>query len=197
MNSPWHHDEHNVRLAIYGMLLVAACITLGVVNVADAQFASPGCSPPTCSPVVIQSVSATGTAQSASINISGTVKAGGCFGATYAGQTGVVANTALPNGYKSAEALCAAAISGSHVCRVEEILESNRCGANLPASGQAFVNGGPPGFPSQANDCAGWTINTGPPGGGFSRAWVFNANGGSGVLTPCTITSTLPLACCK
>jgi len=189
-----HNDGHNLRLAVYSLLLLASFVTLGVVNMAEAQFASPTCTPPTCSPVVIQSTAANVTAQTASINVSGTIKGAGCFGATYAGVTSSIASVALANGYKSADALCNAAVAGSHVCRVEEVLESIRCGVALPNGTNAWVNGGPPGYTSYSDDCAGWTNNTAAHQGRF---WQFSSSsGGVGTMTVCSETS-LPYACCK
>lgn len=195
MSQPWHHDAHNVRLAVYGLLLLVSLATLGLVQSAEAQFASPACVPPTCSPVVIQNTAAGATPQTASINVSGTIKASGCNGATFVGVTSNVANVALANGYVSANILCNTAFSGSHVCRVEEVLESTRCTVGtLPSGTSAWVNGGPPGFTANAADCAGWTSNNASY---YGRVWQFNSsNGGSGSMTTCS-AGVLPYACCK
>ena len=168
-------------------VLVAAVIVAG--GLAYAQFASPTCVPPGCSPAVIQNIAPT-----ANINITGTVRTDGCFGPTYAGFSAVVPNVALANGYKSANALCNTAISGSHVCTVDEVLKSIKCGVTLPASGSGWINGGPPGYTAWSNDCNGWRSNSGAY---YGRVWDFNnTSGGSGSMTTCN-TPVLPIACCK
>ncbi len=55
---------------------IAALALAAGVKVADAQFASPTCAPPGCSPAVIQNISLGGVAQSAGINITGDAKLG-------------------------------------------------------------------------------------------------------------------------
>lgn len=189
MNKPWHNDAHNVRLAVYSLVLLASFITFSVVRTADAQFASPTCVPPTCSPVVIQNTAANATPQTASINVSGTIKSGSCIGATYDHLS--TAQDGGRGSYQAANAVCGA---GEHVCGVGEILESIRCGVALPASGNnGWINGGPPGYTANANDCAGWTDGT---GAAYGRVWAFNgAAGGLGTQTPCD--ASLPFACCK
>ncbi|HTK59884.1 MAG TPA: tail fiber domain-containing protein [Candidatus Baltobacteraceae bacterium] len=68
--------------------LAAALSVLTVLAMAGtvhAQFAAPTCVPPNCNPEVIQNIAITGTAQTASINVSGSAKLGGTF------QTGALA----------------------------------------------------------------------------------------------------------
>jgi hypothetical protein len=180
------------RLAVVAVPVLAVTIVTGGLA-AYAQFASPTCVPPGCSPAVIQNILPTATAQTASINVTGTVRTDGCFGSTFAGFSAVVPSTALANGYKSADALCNTAVSGSHVCSVDEVLKSIKCGVTLP-TGHGWINGGPPGYVAWSNDCDGWRSNSGAY---YGRVWDFNnTSGGSGSMTTCN-TSVLPIACCK
>lgn len=175
------------------LIFAASIATLGlVVHLVDAQFSPPSAPPPTGGPTVIHNIALSAAAQAASINVTGGIRTDGCMGATYAGVTGAIANVNV-GGYKAANALCNSAFSGSHVCRVEEVMESIRCGVTLPSGTNGWVNGGPPGFTAPANDCAGWTNSA----TGYGRFWQFDGTtGGSGTMTPCP-TSTLPYACCK
>lgn len=95
--------------------------------------------------------------------------------------------------YANANSYCGA---DQHVCTPDEILRSVYCtGAMpLPASGQAWVANGPPGFTSPAsNDCAGFTSNAASSYGAF---WQFTgAGGGKGFATSCALK--LKFACCK
>ena len=173
--------------------IAALAAMLFTVRLVDAQFTAPTTAPPTGGPTVVHSIALNATPQTASVNVTGGIRTNGCMGSTFAGYSAVVANTALANGYKSADALCNTAVSGSHVCRVEEVLESVKCSATMTA-GSGWVNGGPPGFTSLANDCVGWTSTA----GSYGRVWTFDngTTGGSGAITPCE-TATLPYACCK
>jgi len=63
----------------------SALSVLAVAGSVHAQFSPPTCVPPNCSPEVIQNIAVSGTAQSASINITGSGKMGGTF------QTGALA----------------------------------------------------------------------------------------------------------
>jgi len=130
----------------------------------------------------------------------GDLDAGGCFGPVYVGQTAATytgnLNGAANVGYDDANALCAAAFAGSHICTTQEILETIKCNrASLPTSGQAWVSNGPPGYTARANDCTGWT-STSPSGGAtvYGAIWAFDANGGVGWVTTCNMS--LKFACC-
>ena len=70
-------------LRIFALSLIAV---LSAVRVAEAQFTSPSCVPPLCSPAVIQNIGLGGSTQSASINISGDLKVNSSLnlGASYA-----------------------------------------------------------------------------------------------------------------
>jgi hypothetical protein len=119
-----------------------------------------------------------------------------CFGPVYVGQTAATYNGAR-GGYASANALCAASVSGSHVCTTSEILETIKCNqASLPTTDMAWISNGPPGYTARANDCTGWT-STSPSGATivYGAIWAFDANGGVGWVTTCNMT--LKFACCK
>jgi hypothetical protein len=132
--------------------------------------------------------------------VTGAVNGSGCFGrqmvgvtvSTYPGNTG---------SYYAAYNRCNTDFPGSHVCTVEEILESIQCSAGNPSApirnneGQvAWINGGPPGFTANANDCIGWTSNA---SNAYGRVWVFNnTTGGNGTQTSCN-TPGLKFACCR
>ncbi len=110
-------------------------------------------------------------------------------------------------GYTAANDKCNLAIAGSHVCTVEEMLFlANNSPASLPASGQGWINGGPPGFPANTNDCNAWTVKPQPPftntalgplfdpRNAFGRFWNFTAKNTS--LKPCNETG-MAFLCCK
>lgn len=174
--------------------LVAAIAIATGFRLVGAQFVSPTTAPPTGSPTVIYSIAPAATAQTANINISGAVKAAGCVGATYVAFSAVVPNGDRgATGYRGADALCNAASAGSHVCRVEEVLESIRCGVTLPGA-SGWINGGPPGYTAEAKDCNGWKSSQATD---YGRVWTFNnTSGGAGSMTSCS-TGVLPYACCK
>jgi hypothetical protein len=175
------------------IILGALVVVAASVRIVEAQFVTPTCLPsnPTCNPQVIQNVLPASTAQAASINVTGTIRTNGCFGATYSGITGSSYNGQRA-GYKDVDTLCNAAFAGTHVCSVEEILESIQCNVALPSGQNGWVNGGPPGFTADSNDCKGWTTTV----GAYGRVWQFNATtGGSGTMSPCA--SALPYVCCK
>lgn len=56
--------------------LVAFAAAVAAVKIAEAQFVAPTCVPPACNPSVIQNIPLTGTAQSASFNVTGDGKVG-------------------------------------------------------------------------------------------------------------------------
>ncbi|MEY4722748.1 MAG: hypothetical protein RLZZ324_261 [Candidatus Parcubacteria bacterium] len=132
----------------------------------------------------------------------GDVKAAGCFGATFVGVTPSSFHGSLGavGSYYGADNKCSTAYAGSHVCKPEEILESISCsvaGDPIRTNGgiSAWLDGGPPGFTANANDCIGWTDNT---AGAYGRVWQFNnVTGGSGTMTTCNAGGGLKYACCR
>ena len=90
--------------------------------------------------------------------------------------------------------------AGHHICTGEEIMYAyNRNPSSLSSvNGQeAWVNGGPPGHVSKADDCSGWTTNQPVTNGdpNYGRYWVFANGGGQGALNSCN--STYKFACCE
>lgn len=138
------------------------------------------------------------------VTAAGKVKGAGCFGKTLVGLTTANYHGGLGavTSYYAADNRCNTDFPGSHVCRVEEILESISCsvpGDPIRTNGgnYAWINGGTPGDPSKnANDCIGWTDNS---AAAFGRLWIFdNTNGGRGTLTSCNSPPTgAKFACCK
>lgn len=100
------------------------------------------------------------------------------------------------NGYATADGYCNSVQTGAKVCTVEEILLLNRAG-RLPASiggdEQAWINGGPPGFNSAANDCKGWTSNDTTALNAWGRYWNFSTK--AGWADGCNLTHRF--ACCR
>ncbi|HSD12565.1 MAG TPA: hypothetical protein VLC10_03325 [Patescibacteria group bacterium] len=135
------------------------------------------------------------------LNRNGDLKASGCFGKTFAGLTASVWPGNIGS-YYAADNKCGLDFPGSHVCKVDEMLESIQCsiaGDPIRVSGGsvAWINGGPPGDPSKnANDCIGWTDNT---ASSYGRVWIFdNTTGGRGTLTGCNVGGGgLKYACCR
>lgn len=139
----------------------------------------------------------------------GDVSSTGCFGPTFTGLTPTAykAGVAPANDYYAVDALCDAAYSGSHVCTSEEILRSISCSESgdpiRSVTGEiAWINGGPPGHTSNANDCVGWTNNGASCGGdpalcAYGRYWSFDtATGGFGTMTSCNAPG-IKFACCR
>jgi hypothetical protein len=131
----------------------------------------------------------------------GNVKAAGCFGPTLAGLTSssYAAGTSPILSYYAANNTCNSSFAGSHVCTAEEMLQSISCSvAGDPIrtlGGQiAWINGGPPGYTSNSNDCVGWTSNS---SSSYGRYWSFdNTTGGYGTTTSCNAPG-LKFACCR
>ncbi len=99
------------------------------------------------------------------------------------------------SGYSGANALCAATVSGSHVCTTGEILNTinNGLGSSIPASTFLWVSNGPPAYTANANDCMGWTSAVGT---NYGTIWIKLASGdGFGSLNTCDTVRSF--ACCK
>lgn len=98
-------------------------------------------------------------------------------------------------------------VTGSHVCTQDEMINSYNHGNkafsaifkyyNPPTQPNAFlwINSGPPGYTSNANDCKGWaTIKSPLANQNFGRVWNFADQYGS--LLPCDNTG-FKFACCQ
>src|SRR3989344_5270773 len=144
-------------------------------------------------------------------NKNGDLYVAGCAAAAFVGLAYIgVAPAGFKGGdassYVGANNRCNTAFAGSHVCTVQEILESVKCAADAAHAGApirsaafnglaAWVNGGPPGYTAYADDCLGWSDSTTAH---YGRVWNFyNVTGGTGTMTSCNVSSGMPYACCK
>lgn len=113
------------------------------------------------------------------------------IGTTTLAYDGFFENGSL-QGYQAANDICDAEFTGSHFCRVYDILVTVEQDDISNWGGSAWVAEGPPGYTSNSNDCQGWTSENGSHMGAF---WAFDADGGGmGWLTNCSVTK--PIACC-
>lgn len=114
----------------------------------------------------------------------------------WAGVTSTSHDGKYTNGYADADALCASNYALSRVCSVEDIMTLRHKG-ELPGSvggdEKAWINGGPPGFNSASNDCAGWKINDTTANNAWGRYWWFGLN--QGWADGCNLTHRF--ACCN
>ena len=97
------------------------------------------------------------------------------------------------NDYCRAETVNFTGTADHFVCTVENILfVINEDPTVLPGSGGAWINGGPPGYTLNANDCQAWSDNS----TAYGRFWNFaDGDDGTGFLSPCG--ESKPYACCK
>lgn len=110
----------------------------------------------------------------------------------YVGKTG--GQDGNIGGYTTANNLCDAVETGSHICSPMEIVNTynHNDTAVTGQTGAVWLNSGAPGNTMPAvNDCNGWKSN----GLDFyGNVWSFDSNDFSGIL-PCMVS--LPIACCK
>lgn len=110
-------------------------------------------------------------------------------------------------GYATANKLCADSpdpnINGSHICTPDEMENSYNHGTPAspitsytnPPSNTLWINGGPPGFTANANDCQGWIETTNPiDNPNYGVVWDFALERGE--VRPCDIPAK-KFACCK
>lgn len=149
-------------------------------------------------------VSGTGTDvmtinKSGDVRAAGSITAEGCFGASFVGVTTTSFPVSALTSYYGINNKCGLDYPGSHACTVNEMLESIRCSEGsspIRTSGGeiAWINGGPPGFTANSNDCIGWTDST---ASAYGRYWSFdNVTGGFGTMTTCNAPG-LKVACCS
>ncbi len=105
----------------------------------------------------------------------------GFTAATYDGDQG---------GYEAVDAVCAAEYPLSHVCQDMEILWMINQNKALPDIGEGWVNGGPPGYTADANDCKGWSSAALSV---YGRYWDFVTD--QGWMRGCV--NEMKFACCK
>lgn len=137
--------------------------------------------------------------QTGDVTAKGSITAEGCFGASYVGVTPTTFPVSGLNSYFGINNKCELAYSGSHACSVNEMLESLRCSVptspirTTTAGEIAWINGGPPGFTADSNDCIGWSSSA---SSSYGRYWAFdNTTGGFGTMTSCNVLG-LKVACC-
>jgi|GEM_PF-1900217 len=99
--------------------------------------------------------------------------------------------------YTAANALCAAVVTGAHVCTSEEMLNTvnKGQGGNIPVGSSLWINNGPPGYTANANDCQGWTNSATTF---YGAQWNRPNSGyvdGFGSLNHCDLARKF--ACCK
>lgn len=100
--------------------------------------------------------------------------------------------------YSEANKACNDTYSFSHVCTVNEMLDTIAYKDHLSIlnwSGTVWIVGGPPGYTADANDCLGWTSADGTD---YGRFWNFDeatTDDGMGWLTSCSQSKSY--ACCK
>ncbi len=103
--------------------------------------------------------------------------------AQYVGVTATTSGNA--GGYNAANALCAAAYAGSHVCTAEEMSYSNRVNPTGVSGVTAWIVEQAPGYTSNSNDCQGLTSANASHLGAY---YVGDSNGGKYWLTSCSRT---------
>lgn len=144
------------------------------------------------------------------VRVGGDVTASGCFGSTVLGATGAThdGNLERGDGYREVDALCNAALAGSHQCTTDEVMGSIHCGAiwsdanrttvraGIPQDQFVWISNGAPSLPTPTNDCYGWT-QTGVIGDEQSQgvAWYFDERGGAGYARACN--ESYRVLCCR
>lgn len=132
-----------------------------------------------------------------------------CSGSLFYGfsSTSYVYNASAKIDYVKADALCGV---GAHVCSGQEMIKTMRCKATVfdgfkgnSVDEEGWLNTGPPGAPTKANDCSGWTTNSAYVYGAFwkvSEDTTTYSKYGYGLVGACnksTATDNRPFACCK
>jgi len=117
-------------------------------------------------------------------------------GTTTATTDGTIASSSYI-GYEAANFMCNFEFPGSHFCHTYEMVTSIDKG-DITSWGNdttsAWITEGPPGYTTNANDCNGWTNNSGSDT--YGAFWLFNSNGGGAAwLVNCSVSR--PLACCS
>ncbi|MDD5055303.1 MAG: helix-turn-helix domain-containing protein [Candidatus Peribacteraceae bacterium] len=97
-------------------------------------------------------------------------------------------------GYQAGNYLCGTQYEGSHMCQVNEIVQSTQKDiSSFSGTDNAWVANGPPGYTADANDCKGWTSSGNTVLGPW---WEFSSDGGGqGHLTNCAVEQAI--ACCR
>ena len=98
--------------------------------------------------------------------------------------------------YCRAETINFTGTADSFVCSVADILSIIADDPTvLPATGGAWVNGGPPGFTANANDCLAWSDDA-SVAAAYGRWWNFaDGDEGTGWMAPCDESKAY--GCCE
>lgn len=116
---------------------------------------------------------------------------------------GVTSNAITPDlnfggaaGYKAANFLCDSNFGESHLCTVDEIIDTIRTEDFSSVIGETgWVAEGAPGFTTEANDCAGYTSKVDTSLGSFWNFIDAEDSGGKASLTACS--GERKLVCCR
>jgi hypothetical protein len=119
-----------------------------------------------------------------------------CNGPQFSGFSSGISN-GRAGGYKSADNKCP---QGQYICTPDDMIRSIRCAEPsapiFSESGSGWINGGPSGSSSGANDCNGWTSRDSTSFGSF---WNFKSGGdtqgGGGYTARCNVAKNF--ACCQ
>jgi hypothetical protein len=110
--------------------------------------------------------------------------------------TGNITNGTL-NGYSASTAICNVYYVGSHMCTIDEIIQTINSGViNTNFTATFWASEGAPGYFANANDCDGWTS---PSTTALGSIWVGSTSHtntyGSGYLVSCSALRAI--GCCK
>ena len=110
--------------------------------------------------------------------------------------TGNITNGSL-KGYPAANNICDFYYDGSHMCTIDEILNTiNQNVSNTNFTATFWASEGAPGYLANANDCDGWTSQTGTYLGSIFVGSTSHLNTyGSGSLVTCSASRAI--GCCK
>ena len=129
--------------------------------------------------------------------------AGGDINSNNGFVVGVTSNAITPDlnfggfaGYKAANFLCDSNFGDSHLCTVDEVIDTIRTEDFSSLIGEtAWVTEGAPGFTVEANDCGGYTSKTATSLGSFWNFIDAEDSGGKSSLTACS--GERKLVCCR
>jgi hypothetical protein len=99
--------------------------------------------------------------------------------------------------YDIANSACNTAISGAHMCTVEELLNTmiySNVSSIAAWTGTVWIQGGPPGYTANANDCLGFTSSG---SSNLGRFWDFDDTTANGMAWLTNCANSKSLACCK
>lgn len=104
-------------------------------------------------------------------------------------------------GYSGANALCDLAVTGSHVCTVDEMantIRNNPTAFDLYVGEQVWINNGPPGHSDTlSNDCKGWIFDSSYESGYGRYGSVLNIHATETQFLIQFCNQLIPFACCQ